>query len=121
MTKVLILLWYTWYTVKSDFNICLDEHYGKIYKIPEYLNCQNKNYIPWTISIEKLNIAEYESTAKSLTIYSKTCTTYTNFFNSQTNTRSMRIVTVDMQTAKQAINEAQSGLAFTSASYVAPP
>ena len=105
MTKVLILLWYMWCTVTSDFNICLDEHYGKIYKIPEYLNCQNKNYIPWTISIEKLNIAEYKSTAKSLSIYSKTCTTYTGFFGSQTNVHAMRQITIDMQTAKQAIDE----------------
>lgn len=101
--KLVLCCYIIFHRIKTETTICMSEHYGKIYRVPQQLNCKNQTYIPWTIAIDTLNIQEYESPAKSLTIYRKTCTTYTDFLGSRTVTKTTKMITIEISMAQQVV------------------
>ena len=86
--------------VESSLLLCSEDYWGKLYKLPENLVCKNQSYVEWKISIAKKNIREYESSAESLLILSRTCDTYVNLLGEKSIVKSKRVVSVPAHTAK---------------------
>ena len=64
--------------------ICQRQRGGELIRLPGKLNCTDPNkYSQWTIKLEKLNVAEYESDAQGLLVIERTCETFTNFWSTK--------------------------------------
>ena len=84
--------------------LCSDDHWGKLFKLPSNLACKNQTYVEWSVKIAKLNIAEYQSSATSLQILSKTCHTFTDFWGKRSVERTKKFITVNSDRAIHLIN-----------------
>ena len=88
----------------TTISIC-ERRSEQLYRLPELMSCDAKNYKKWKVEVYKQNLKQYKSSIKSLRIILRICTTDTSFWNVKTKDLKTLNYEVDQNTARSMMNQ----------------